>query len=261
MIMPVRWCRFPFYGKGFGPGKPGEGEHGQGDVGVPGGGDHADEVGDDEAGERRPVVGYAVQLAYRGRHPRGDSHRLERHQRHRDQQTDRGQAQAPRNTPAGTAGLCAPSCSGAGRGPDLRLDFSATPAVRPDRGLQVAAPSRAFSVVDQRCSRSGRVSAWVGTSSLVQVGNHRGAAAARVRGGPSWVAGSRSEPRHRPGSRSKPRSCRAAANRLSVSCHCWVAAPGRVWHSCRPSRRRTWCSSLRTSTGCATNGDCGQVAV
>lgn len=39
MIMPVRWCRFPFYGKGFGPGKPGEGEHGQGDVGVPGGGD------------------------------------------------------------------------------------------------------------------------------------------------------------------------------------------------------------------------------
>jgi hypothetical protein len=127
-----------------------------------GGGDHADEVGDDEAGERPPVVGYAVQLAYRGRHPRGDSHRLERHQRHRDQQTDRGQAQAPRNTPAGTAGLCAPSCSGAGRGPDLRLDFSATPAVRPDRGLQVAAPSRAFSVVDQRCSRGGRVSAWWG---------------------------------------------------------------------------------------------------
>jgi hypothetical protein len=99
LIMPVRWCRFPFCGKGLGPGKPGEGEHGQGDVGVPGGGDHADDVGDDEAGERPPVVGYAVQLAYRGRHPRGDSHRLERHQRHRDQQTDRGQAQGPAKHP------------------------------------------------------------------------------------------------------------------------------------------------------------------
>ena len=149
----------------------------------------------------------------RGRHRRGDSHRLERHQRHRDQQTDRGQAQAPRNTPAGTAGLCAPSCSGAGRGPDLRLDFSATPAVRPDRGLQVAAPSRAFSVVDQRCSRGGRMSAWVGTSSLVQVSNHRGAAAPRVRGGLSWVAGSRSQPRHRPG-RGSPGRGRVGRRRI-----------------------------------------------
>jgi hypothetical protein len=172
-------------------------------------------------------VGYAVQLAYRGRHRRGDCQRLERHQRHRDQQTDRGQAQAPRNTPAGTAGLCAPSCSGAGRGPDLRLDFSATPAVRPDRGLQVAAPSRAFSVVDQRCSRGGRVSAWVvGTSSARSgqqpPGRSRSSGARRAQlGGRVAIRAATSA-----GSRSSPRSCRAAANRLSVSCHCWFAAPG-----------------------------------
>ncbi len=143
----------------------------------------------------------------------GDSHRLERHQRHRDQQTDRGQAQGPAKHPRRTARLCAPSCSGVGRGPDLRLDFSATPAGRPDRGLQVAAPSRAFSVVDRRCSRGGRVSAWAGTSSLVQVSNHRGAAAPRVRGGLSWVAGSRSQPRHRPG-RGSPGRGRVGRRRI-----------------------------------------------
>jgi hypothetical protein len=83
----------------------------------------------------------------------------------------------------------------------------------PGLGLQVAAPSRAFSVVDQRCSRGGRMSAWMGTSSLVQVSNHRGAAAPRVRGGLSWVAGSRSQPRHRPG-RGSPGRGRVGRRRI-----------------------------------------------